>query len=218
MGAWSYGSYKFGMNGTADPRLAAAIHAIKQELIYNGFAQGIVLDLPVYGDSVRNRVKDFQASKGLTVDGQVGSKTSLELFRKRVVAEEQNYNLPSGTIGKKLKLESLYDPVAVGSVDPDDTGIAQINVRIHDSVSIDEAFDPAFAIDWAAKYVSSQRRDIGERANIIKAARAAYNIGQVYATAWMLSGFATSGGPDIGGVDSFERATQYIALIDAQTW
>lgn len=52
----------------------------------------------------------------------------------------------------------------------------------------------------------------------MKAARAAYNIGNTYATQWMLAGFPASGGPLLNGQDVYERATKYLALIDRQVW
>lgn len=225
MGAWDYGNYKYdertkvGTDGRNDPRLAAGILAIKNELRYTGFArEAMVGDLPFYGSSVANSVRDFQAAKGLTVDGQIGPRTAKELFRKRVNAVEDKYGLPRGSIGKKLTLESAFDPIARGTADPDDTGIAQINLRIHSSVTEGQAYSPEFAIDWAAKYVRSNYEGIEDQLDIMKAARAAYNIGSTYARQWLLAGFPDSGGPILGNVDSFERATRYIELIDKQSW
>lgn len=219
MGAFDYGKYKLGMDGRNDARLGAAIIAIKNELRFNNAARpAMVGDLAFFGEAVANSVKDFQASKGLTVDGEVGSKTAKELFRKRVEAEERQYDLPVGTLGKKLSLESAFDPVAVGTVDPDDHGIAQINLRIHSGVSVTQAFDPIFAIDWAAKYIDANRTRIEQEVGTTKAARASYNVGVEYAKQWMLAGFPPSGGPQLGGQDSFERATRYIELQDKQIW
>ena len=147
MGAYDYGRYQKGMDGRNDSRLAAGIIAIKKELIYNGFDKNIDTELPYFGDAVSNRLKEFQASKGLQVDGQAGQLTLTELFRKRVVATEKKFELTTGALGKKLKLESGYDPIAIGYVDPLDTGIAQINLNAHPDVSKEEAFDPGFAIN-----------------------------------------------------------------------
>ncbi len=147
MGAFDYGRYQKGMDGRNDARLGAAIIAIKKELIYNGFDQNVNPELAYFGDAVANRLKEFQASKGLQVDGQAGQVTLTELFRKRVVLTEKKFELTTGALGKKLKLESGYDPIAIGYVDPLDTGIAQINLGAHPDVTKDEAFDPEFAIN-----------------------------------------------------------------------
>ncbi len=177
MGAFEYGSYRRGQDGKNDPRLLAAITAIKNELIYNGYGEGIDTTVTHFGITVEQRLKQFQTAKGLKADGQAGQTTLTELFRKRVVATENKYDLSTGALGKKLRLESGYDPVAIGYVDPKDTGIAQINLGIHSSVTKEQAFDPAFAIDWAGRYVRGQYDAIADRANVMKAARAAYNVG-----------------------------------------
>ena len=114
MGAFDYGRYQKGMDGRNDPRLAAAIIGIKKELIYNGFARNVNPELAYFGDAVSNRLKEFQGLKGLVVDGQAGQLTLTELFRKRVIFTEDKYELSTGALGKKLKLESGYDPVAIG--------------------------------------------------------------------------------------------------------
>jgi hypothetical protein len=148
MGAFDYGSYTKGMNGGKDARLAAGIQAIKKELIYNGYGDGIDLNNTVFGAAVDKRLREFQTDHGITSGlGKAGQTTLTELFRKRVVATEKKYELTPGALGKKLKLESGYDPIAVGYVDPKDTGIAQINLGAHPDVTVEEAFDPAFAID-----------------------------------------------------------------------
>jgi peptidoglycan hydrolase-like protein with peptidoglycan-binding domain len=219
MGAFDYGSYQKGMDGRDDARLGAAIIAIKNELRFNNSARpAMVGDLPFFGDAVSNSVKDFQEKVGLTPDGVCGSRTLKELFRKRIEAAEDANGLLRGVLGKKTSLESGFDPVAVGFVDNDDKGICQINTRIHTSVTEGKAFDPAFAIPWAAAFIASNKNKIEHDLNTLKAARAAYNIGGVYARQWLLAGFPASGGPMLGNVDSFERATKYIELIDKQTW
>lgn len=219
MGAFEWGNYKSGMKVPAihQERLGYAFLALKKELTYNGFGKNLIMN-PVFGEAATNRTKEFQESVGLTPDGTIGRITARELFRKRVQEIEQDYGLPHGTLGKKFLLESAYDPVAIGFVDPDDTGIAQINLRIHTGVSLEQAFDPEFSFGWAAEYVKDNRDRIIREVNVLKAARAAYNIGVEYAKRWMLDGFPASGGPLIGGADSYERATQYIALIDKQNW
>lgn len=218
MGAFDYGFYKQGMDGTNDPRLGAALVSIKKELVYLGFNKAIIPETPVFGEAAANRLGEFQSSVGLTVDKKAGPVTLRELFRKQVENTEQAFRFKKGTLGRQIWLESNFDPAAKGVVDPDDTGMVQINLRIHTEVTQEEALDPVFAIEWAAQYISDQESRIVTEINAIKAARAAYNIGAEYAKQWLLAGFPASGGPQIGTEDSFARATKYIALIDKQVW
>lgn len=217
MGAWDYGAYKRGMNAQGDDRLQAALTALRIELAYNGFGKNLILNSPGFGEAMENRVKEFQADRGLKVDGQIGMTTAKELFRRRVSTIEGTYSLPQGALGKQLLLESAYDPVAIGSVDPSDHGIAQINLNMHKDVSVAQAYDPIFAIEWSAQYIRTAFDHVTSDANVMKAARAAYNIGETYAAQWLLAGFPDSG-KVVDGLDWFKRATDYIALIDKQTW
>lgn len=232
MGAWDYGYYKYdevtkkGTDGRENERLAAGIVAVKNELRYTGYArEAMVGDLPFYGSAVANSVKDLQAAKGLPVTGVLNPATSKELFRKRVEQEERNYGLTRGVLGKKIWLESLYDPICVGTRDPRDRGMCQINLKeilldgdpgIH-NVTLAQAYDPAFAIDWAAKYVNDQGDAIAARIELEKAARAAYNVGNYYASEWLKASFPPNG-LVVNNVDWFARAYDYIANIDKQTW
>jgi peptidoglycan hydrolase-like protein with peptidoglycan-binding domain len=215
MGAFDYGRYRRGLDGREDARLGAAILAIKRELAFNGFARPKMdATLPFFGEAVENSVKDFQKSRGLTADGEVGQTTGRELFRPRIEQAEDIRSLPHGTIGKKVALESAFDPVAVGFSDAADKGIAQINTRIH-GVTEAEAFSPVFAIAWAGDYVLSQKREVERRANTLRAGRAAYNVGNFYATEWMLAGFPENGRVE-NGIDWFARAHKYLLLVDAK--
>jgi peptidoglycan hydrolase-like protein with peptidoglycan-binding domain len=216
MGAYDFGFYKSGMVGDGGGRKSQAIFAIKRELVANGLGADIDMSVDKFGGAVAEAVKTFQTSRGLKADGVCGPTTMKELFRGRVEAAEKKYNLEKDDLVKQLWLESLFDPVAVGVADPGDRGMGQIHLDFFPNITEAQAFDPAFAIDWSASYIASQRAAIIQQANVYKAARAAYNVGWFYATQWMLAGFPPSGGPLLGGADVFERATKYLALIDKQ--
>jgi hypothetical protein len=213
--AYDYGRYREGMDGRKDARLGAAILAIKAELKYTGFARAAMeLKLPFYGDSVANSVGDFQKAAGLVVDEECGQITLRELFRKRIEWAERAYWLPAKSLGKKIALESAFDPVAVGFADEADKGIVQVNIRIHDVTEAD-AFTPSYAIPWAAGYLFDQKKAVEERADTWRAARAAYNVGNFYATEWMKAGFPASGRVE-DGIDWFTRAHNYLLAVDAR--
>jgi peptidoglycan hydrolase-like protein with peptidoglycan-binding domain len=215
VGAFDYGRYRLGQDGRNDTRLGAAILAIKQELEFVGANRPAMnVDLPFYGEAVMNSVKDFQLARGLKVDGECGQVTLRELFRDRIRLHESRWDFPYGMLGRKIALESAFDPAAVGFSDPDDKGLAQINTRFH-GVTEAKAFDPAFAIEWAADYIALQKREVERRADTLKAGRAAYNVGNFYATGWMLAGFPPNGRIE-NGIDWYERATRYLQLVDAK--
>jgi hypothetical protein len=197
--AYDYGRYREGMDGRKDARLGAAILAIKAELKYTGFARAAM---------------DFQKAAGLVVDEECGQITLRELFRKRIEWAERAYWLPAKSLGKKIALESAFDPVAIGFADEADKGIVQVNIRIHDVTEAD-AFTPSYAIPWAAGYLFDQKKAVEERADTWRAARAAYNVGNFYATEWMKAGFPASGRVE-DGIDWFTRAHNYLLAVDAR--
>jgi hypothetical protein len=221
VGAWDYGSLGPAVAGE-DSRLAALIHAVKAELKYGGWAtEGLKLEKPVTGHAYKLSVWAFEDAQGLKRTGTIGKHNAGELFRPRIENLEQRHGLPRGALGRKVRLESLFDPVAIGGVDQADRGIAQINIEefggFH-KVTLAQAYEPEFALSWAARYIVANAERIADEVNVMKAGRASYNVGVEYAKRWLLAGFPADGGPKIGDEDSFARATRYIELIDKQPW
>lgn len=215
-GAYDYGVYRRGMDGRTDPRLGAAIVAIKDELVYNGTGRDVKRDVLVIGDATHKAMRDFQAAQGLTADGTFGKPDLRELFRKRIENVEDRHGLPRGVLGRKSSWESGFDPVALGP-DKKDRGIAQINRDAHPDVSDEEAFTPSFALPWAGRYLASLKAGIEEEAGTMKAARAAYNTGRTVALQWMRDGFPSAGGPvNERGEDLYTVATMYVNRIDQE--
>jgi len=85
------------------------------------------------------------------------------------------YGIPPDLFVAQLDLESGLNPAAVGrNTDGSwDRGIAQINNRWHPEVTDAQAFDPAFAVPWAAQYL----RGLYDRCGTWQGALEAYNSG-----------------------------------------
>ncbi len=211
-GAWPF-VYKFGLDFRNDPqgRSAHGIYALKKELVFNGYSIGIVVDLAYWGDKVDKQTKKFQTDHALTVDGQLGPQTALALFKKRAVALQKQYGIKNNWLCKQKTLESSNDPVCEGSADPDDEGIAQINLHFHPEITYEEAWSPAFALEYAAKFLVSAISYCGDEEGGV----AAYNIGRYYAKEWVDAGKPASGGPFIGSQDVYARATHYVAVVQS---
>jgi soluble lytic murein transglycosylase-like protein len=91
-----------------------------------------------------------------------------------VAAAEAKYGIPTGLLARIIAVESGWNPAAVnadknGTVD---RGIAQIN-SVHTDVTDAQAYNPQFAIPWAAAFLASWRAKCGSW----EAAVAAYNLG-----------------------------------------
>jgi hypothetical protein len=90
-----------------------------------------------------------QARHHLTADGIAGPATLRALLAPLVVAAAAEHRVPVDVLGGICVHESSLDPAAVG-VSGWDTGVAQINLGAHTHVSIAQAVDPHYALDFTA--------------------------------------------------------------------
>jgi len=213
MSAWSFGYYRHGFTATTD-RQKAGLHAVKAGLVANGFGTNINLAAPVFGDAATARTKDFQAAHTLNADGVIGPKTARYLWRHYVNPTEKTFGIPDHWLGKLCTLESNNDPVAEGTIDPDDEGLVKIHLPFHPEITLVQAWSPPFVVPWAGNVLQRTRISLGSW----KATIASWNIGLTYARMWGTAGFPTTGGPDIGGEDAFARATRYVDLVSQQPY
>lgn len=61
----------------------------------------------------------------------------------------REYGLNAAHFIATIQCESGFNPTATSSTD--DFGIAQINAKAHPEISLGQADDPAFALDWMAQ-------------------------------------------------------------------
>lgn len=210
-GAWtSY--YQYGLSAPAGSHLGYAIVAVKRELAYNGCLGGMVIDQPTFGDAARNSAICFQRSVAIGADGVVGPTTARYLFRKRGAALERTGAIPDSILQRIKTLESANDPNAIGYVDHNDHGLMQINLFYHPDISIPEAIDPAFAIEWGQDHLLGDYGSTHDWDGAI----AAHNIGLFYAKRWVEAGKPPSGYITSTGKDIFEVATNYVKLVRRQ--
>ena len=187
--------------------------ALKKELAYNGYQGGMVLDNYVLGDAANKQIRAFQAAQFLDNDGQLGPRTAKELFRKRVKEIQAVYQIPDDLLCKTTGLESGWDPGAIGRVDNNDHGLVQINAPSHPDISLEEAIDPKFALNWAGNSMKVNYGRIGDWDGVL----AAHNLGTYYANKWVQAGKPASGGPMVTRGDVYTLATRYVSLVRSQT-
>ena len=217
VGAWSFGYYKLGLKAGDDPRKRAGILAVKHALIDAGYPHGIDLSMFVFGNAVTNRVKEYQAAQQLTADGVVGPTTARYLWRTYASPAEQANGIPNHWVSRIGTGESNADPVAEGVVDPSDEGYLQFHLPYWPGTTLEEAWSPKYEIEQAAAKLKTLRR----QTTSWEGAVAAWNIGSTYARQWVDAGYPTSGGPSMGNdangnpIDSFKRATNYLAYVSA---
>jgi hypothetical protein len=64
------------------------------------------------------------------------------------------YNVDSEVIHKVIKCESDYKVDAHNSIGENSWGIVQINLNAHRSITVEQATDPNFSIEFLAKNIS----------------------------------------------------------------
>ena len=96
-------------------------------------------------------------------------------YAAEIQTASQNAGVPASILAGLLAQESSFNPTAKhvnpsGSVD---RGIAQINNVAHPSVTNAQAYNPTYAISWAANYLSSLINKCGS----VTGGLSAYNTG-----------------------------------------
>ena len=104
--------------------------------------------------------------------------------------------------GFQVDQNKTYNRDVNGNIIPNnyDRGVAQINTLVHPDITDEQAFDPNFAIPYAANLLASHIKSLGN----INRGIAAYNVGR---------GGATVNGPTPSGLGP--RGSQYLGKVAA---
>lgn len=139
----------------------------------------------VFDEKLFTAVKDVQRAAGLKQDGIVGKITMRRMIAKAVVDSVAFSAVPAYAVQGILEMEGALDPGAVGVLDPNDWGLAQINSTANPHVSFSDAFCPSFAI----RYVRDRLKIALDtfRGNEIDAI-VSYNLGLGGTRAWIAAG------------------------------
>ena len=104
----------------------------------------------IFGPRTDEAVRAFQKVYVAPADGIVGPNTMKALLRPFVSKAEMGYEIPDHLLWGLIGQESGYDPGAVGYASPADLGLVQINTAVQTATTVEMAFDPSYAITWAA--------------------------------------------------------------------
>lgn len=64
------------------------------------------------------------------------------------------YNVSEDVLHSVISCESRYNPMAHNSIGENSWGLVQINLNAHKSITVEQATDPNYAIDFLAKNIS----------------------------------------------------------------
>lgn len=151
-----------------------------------------VTDDGLFGTDTGAALKAWQAGHSLEADGVYGPATAKAMFAP--IARNIAGNVNSNPIVSKLTVahvgfESGWDPGAVGSVEPRDLGLGQINGPAHSDLTPQFRLTPRYALSFVANFVYD---NLQAMLWIERDAIAAYNLGVGGARSWV-----TAGRPDV---------------------
>lgn len=193
---------------TTDPNQRAVKGAVKayQAAVNRRISTNLLLD-GVLGPVTSQAISNFQNKAGEYVDGVIGPKTSKSLLLPDLQKVVRNYQtaypghteITATIVSGVINSESGWDAGAVGYVDDEDLGLAQINGPSHSQYTEGQRLDPMIAFPFVFNYLRTSL----DNANIetIDDAIASYNLGvggKNSAGVWVGAvGWIKAGRPDI---------------------
>lgn len=128
-------------------------------------------------------------------------------LKPTIAASSAKYKVPEALLAALIKKESEFQNI--WGVDGTGRGIAQIDSYWHPEVSDKEAFDPAYALAWAAKYLKGLKEEHGSWYNALRA----YNGGPNYAS-WRTGygGMSVAYITELYANTIYEYANEYTAI------
>lgn len=144
----------------------------------------------IFGADTSHAVERFQNKhhEELTVWGGIGPDTSRLLLLpdlNRISSLKASAALSPTVISGLIRHESNWDVGAVGYVDNDDLGLAQINGRAHPDLSRAKRVRPMVAFNFVIDYMNNAIRNFD---GVVRDAIASYNLGSGGARDWISQG------------------------------
>lgn len=164
----------------------ATFHAVVGiQALLNAYVGSDLSGDGIFGPTTKWYVAEAQKKAGLVPDGIVGIKTMKVLLVPLIQRIAAEFNEPWEPIYGILRFEGAFDPGAIGYLDPQDWGLAQINSKYHPEVSFSDAFCPSYAVRFVANYL---RYALDNLDGNLRDSVASYNLGVGGARQWIKDG------------------------------
>lgn len=149
---------------------------------------------------------------GTTAWGGIGPETSEHLLRPYVnaIVRRQESHIPARIVRGLIGKESQWDAGAVGFIDDDDVGLAQINADAHPDWGFVKRIKPLHNVQFIVDYLASNLKQLDDD---LEDAIAAYNLGVAGARRWIERGRPNEYTPP--GSTSVRHVWDYINEIKA---
>jgi len=165
----------------------AVHHGVKtiQRLLNECTGLGVTVKVDgIFGASTDAAVRKLQKIGSIKQDGIVGQSTMKTLLFLPVTKRSKTDDEWHAVWGI-LTFEGGWDPGAVGYADKNDLGLAQVNTVAHPTVTIEQAFDHNWAIDFIYNYLYNAGKYLGDN---IRDQVASYNLGIGGTRQWIAAG------------------------------
>jgi len=172
----------------------------------------IVID-GVFGTQTSRAVLHFQQEHPEVGKpwGGIGPETSKAILYPSLLRQVKKREFPyPKVVSGVVKTESLWDAGAVGYLDDDDYGLAQINGPSHPNLTDEERFEPKRAFNFIIDYLNNA---LSRLDNDLDLAIASYNLGIGGARQWDIAGRPNYWTPV--GSDRLRNVRAYIDNIKA---
>lgn len=150
------------------------------QVLLSGFLNKSVKLDGIFWEETANATKEMQSKAGLLADGVIGQKTMIALLKPVIMSTGQDWK----TVYAIIANESAFDPSAIGVLDTNDWGLAQINSTANPHVSFSDAMCPSYAVKYVANRLNSALFQLGN----IDDAIASYNLGIGGTRSWVKDG------------------------------
>lgn len=163
----------------------ATHHAVVgiQALCSNYLERPLMLD-GLFEAKTHQAVLDVQLRAGLTHDGIVGPGTMSKLIEPVAKGASNAAGIRWSLTFALMQNESALDPGAIGVLDPNDWGLAQINSLANPHVSFSDAMCPSFATRYVANRLKIAMSEFDNERDAI----ASYNLGIGGTRQWIAAG------------------------------
>lgn len=194
-----------------DPNVFAVHHAVKayQRAVARKVNKHLNID-GIFGDRTSALVTEFQKDNPeVGVWGGIGPETSKALLYSNLVNvwSRSDRLVPLKAVSGTVKHESLWDAGAVGFLDPNDVGLAQINAEAHPQLTKAMRLKPLTSFNFIINY---HEENLDFFNGNLRDAIAAYNLGKGGASSWI-----RAGRPDFYTPSGSNRARDVKGYIDA---
>jgi len=143
---------------------------------------------------------------GKAVDGVIGPATARRLWHPLVEFYGKAQGVPPEHVWGMTALESAFDPGAVGWTTPSDRGLCQINLVAHTSVTVEQAFDPHYAINYTCDRLRKARAQFaGKGGELQRSCSIAQHNSPLAAQQWYSA-----------GVPPTDQIAKYVSLVLTQ--